>query len=135
MGKQDLLALKSVARTEPDVFFSAGMSIGKYVHSPQTVIYDVIYSNEAAAYDNKTGIFTAPIDGFYKFEMYVISTSDDAVLTIQVNGVDKVEASCYGDDYNAAANSLTTRLTKGDKVDVISKTHSYLHFWDSNNGI
>ena len=62
--KKDLATLKTVARTEPNVFFTAGISENKWINKGATVIYDQVYVNQGAGYDKNIGIFRAPVSGF-----------------------------------------------------------------------
>ena len=69
---QSVTSLLSVARLEPNVFFSAVLSSGGYTSltKDKVIVFDQVISNEGNAYNKQNGIFTCPLDGFYSFEIH-----------------------------------------------------------------
>ena len=73
---------KSVAQTlvKPTVSVKVRLSQDVTLSSVhQRVVYDVIVMNEGSAYDPKTGIFRAPVDGTYMFAATACATNDDQI--------------------------------------------------------
>jgi len=127
---QSLSDLSSKARLEPDVFFTAVVDAshtGWVVQNKSPLFFPPI-SNQGSSFDKNTGIFTAPISGFYHFELYVYSDADDAWFNIEKNGVKVVSVRCHGDDgYRASSNSVYLRLDQGDKVSAVARQRSYIY--------
>merc|ERR1719239_1964106 len=123
---QSLTDLSSKARLEPDIFFSAVAHSGWVEPNKSPVFYSPI-SNQGSSFDSNTGIFTAPISGFYHFELHIYSDRDDAYFNIEKNGVKVVSVWCYGDDgTRGSSNSVYLRLGQGDKVSAVAVTRSYV---------
>merc|ERR1719239_1796788 len=126
--QQSLSDLSSKARLEPDVFFTAVVNYQGWVDQNKSPVFFPPISNEGSSFDNNTGIFTAPISGFYHFELYVYSDSDDAWFNIEKNGVKGVSVRCRGDDaYRGSSNSVYLRLDQGDKVSAVARQRSYIY--------
>jgi len=122
---QSLTDLSSKARQEPDVFFSAVAKYGWVDVNKSLVFYSPI-SNQGSSFDENTGIFTAPLSGFYHFELHIYSNYDDALFNIEKNGVKVVSVACNGDDNRGSSNSVYLSLGQGDKVSAVSQTRSYV---------
>ncbi|MBK7692069.1 MAG: hypothetical protein IPJ31_13495 [Bacteroidetes bacterium] len=95
-----------------------------------TRIYGNVNFNDGGAYNNATGVFTAPTSGVYQFNYSenfnaVNSTSGHAVLKLQVNGVDapgcaaRVQPGGLASNNWGIENSLTLKLNAGDLVTVL----------------
>uniref|UniRef100_K1RHX7 Collagen alpha-1(X) chain n=1 Tax=Magallana gigas TaxID=29159 RepID=K1RHX7_MAGGI len=54
----------------------------------ETVIFDKVSLNEGNAYDNTSGVFTAPSDGIYSFSWTILTASEKYFISeIVHNGV------------------------------------------------
>ena len=81
-------------------------------------VYTTTTINEGNGYNSTSGIFTAPLGGFYSFSVQICSpTSRDGAFGIFVNGIN-IKPSPYGNDGTILC--LTTDavaiLKKGDRV-------------------
>jgi hypothetical protein len=101
------------------MFRSRGFTtMGYKVDNGTVFVYTTTTINEGHGYHNTSGIFTAPIGGFYSFSVQICSpTSHRGAYGIFVNGVN-IKPSYYGN--NGIILSHTTDavaiLKKGDRV-------------------
>merc|ERR1719239_1527354 len=112
---QSLASLRSIARVEPNVFFSAVVSSPNgYVtlSTGQVIVFDKVISNEGNAYNKQNGIFTCPLDGFYFFELHVFPYNENAFyLDLQHNGSKMISVNkAGGAGYGSASGSVTLKL-------------------------
>jgi len=122
---QSLTSLRDVARVEPDVFFSAILSLVESSMSVnQVLIFDKVVSNEGQSYNSQTGIFTSPLDGFYEFQVHALSYDDHTFyLELQHNGSRVISVNKNGDEYyGGVSNSVIVKLGKHDQVKVVCWT-------------
>jgi hypothetical protein len=109
------------------VFFSATCS-AYHLNGGQVIPWDMVLMNRGAGYDPNTGVFTAPIAGYYFFiySTMGINTASPLMLTFRKNQVNsgKFHGS-YSDptgsgdsQYNHQANSIIVDLEVGDTLDV-----------------
>jgi len=123
---QALTDLSSKARLEPDIFFSA-VAKGGWVNQNKSPLFYPPISNQGSSFDIHTGIFRAPISGFYHFELHVFSDDDHAWFNIQKNGVTVVSLGCSAGNYwTGSSNSVYLRLSQGDRVGAVSSQHSFV---------
>ena len=125
---QSLTSLSSVARKEPNVFFTAVcFAKSGYVEESDAVIFDFVLSNEGSSYDENTGTFVSPVAGFYQFEFHIYSDKYDAWLELRHNNDMVVEIRCYGSDgQRGSSNSAIIQLAPGDKVNIIAHHTSFI---------
>ncbi|CAG5132074.1 unnamed protein product [Candidula unifasciata] len=106
-------ALKTVA-------FTAALSHSQTVDNNQVVVYDNTITNHGLGYDNKTGIFTAPAEGFFLFHLHLLKTKNqEAWLELFHN--DDLIVSAYAQNstqFDAAGNSVILWVMAGDRVDI-----------------
>ena len=92
----------------------------------ETVIFDKVSLNEGKAYDNISGIFTAPLDGIYSFTWTVLTKYGKCFLTeIVLNGKKVVLNHTDGRGHDGGPMSTShanIKMKKGDKVWI--RTHS-----------
>ena len=123
---EEIKELKQVARKEPNIMFSAVFTKGVvHLRPKQVVIYDRIITNVGQGYDNSTGVFTAPVTGYYHFEVHAwapwahdfylqLTTNDRKIFTIDtMNPGPKPRSPNRG-----SSNGAYVKLQIGDKVKV-----------------
>lgn len=119
--------------------FSAARDAGHILGTAGRVIFDNVYVNNGNDYSNTTGLYTAPIDGIYWFEVW---TMDENSNTQYVNDYLRlVRNSNYssgnGDELRIYTSSETTdrrhrsggmihKMSAGDTMEVYNSTaHIY----------
>ena len=124
-------------KSDPGVFFSAGLSKDMNVNSGQVVKYDNLYANVGNAYNPSTGIFTCSVSGYYHFEMNAMAQVGLRPFRLRLYQNDKKDFSIAAShSYNGASNSGILKLSQGDVVRVVSEPVggsryvSYLHGYD-----
>jgi len=123
---QSLTSLSNVARVEPNVLFSAINSQDRSLSQNEVLIFDKILTSEGHGYDNNTGVFTAPLAGFYMFHVHIVSDYVDTfTLALQHNGNAVIHLYTYGDDtYDTDSDSVILKLSHNDQVKVVSVASS-----------
>ncbi|XP_061176943.1 complement C1q tumor necrosis factor-related protein 3-like [Saccostrea echinata] len=86
----------------------------------QTVIFDKVTLNEGNGYDKKTGVFTAPEEGIYKFSWTILTWERKYFISEIVHNGKPVLFS-YSDGRGrtgnvTSSNSANIKMNKGDKV-------------------
>ena len=85
----------------------------------ETVIYDKVWLNEGKAYDERTGIFTATVDGIYAFSWTTFSFPEKYFVTeIVVNGKAMSYSQCDGrgqSGYPNSSNQVNIKMKKGTR--------------------
>ncbi|XP_069105989.1 uncharacterized protein [Argopecten irradians] len=86
----------------------------------QTIIYDVVMTNDGLAYDNKTGIFTCTSSGVYVFSWSALVTADHYVETIlRSNKADLGLTYSGNKEYpGSGSQTVVVNLHQGDHVRV-----------------
>jgi len=109
------------------VYFAAYNTNG--TSAGDTVIWDELWISRGGGYDTSTGIFTAPLDGIYKF-YYTLRQAGGATTAlwarVQLNGSD-INIS-YGAIYlqttrDQAGSTVLLKLKAGDEISV--KVYNY----------
>jgi hypothetical protein len=80
--------------------------------------------NDASGYDTGTGIFTAPANGIYTFNISYTATGsgDSRMLKLNLNGgLYEILNSAISSN-TSLTRSITMKLASGDKVKVIFNT-------------
>ena len=85
------------------------------VNNPALVQYEEVNTNVGDAFDNSTGLFTAPMDGVYWFSFFSRAT-DQAITTIGKNGITQVGAA---HDFATGGSGYTVTLNSGDQVGIV----------------
>merc|ERR1719239_2092491 len=135
---QSLASLRSIARVEPNVFFSAVVSSPNgYVtlSTGKVIVFDKVISNEGNAYNKQNGIFTSPLDGFYFFELHAFPYGEHSFyLDLQHNGSKVISVNKAGSSgRGSASGSVTLKLRKHDQVKVVPWYPGGNVYGDSNN--
>uniref|UniRef100_K1PZ52 Heavy metal-binding protein HIP n=1 Tax=Magallana gigas TaxID=29159 RepID=K1PZ52_MAGGI len=114
------MGYENVRCKDPIAFQSSLTKTLQNLKNQETVIFDKVSLNEGNAYDNSSGIFTAPLDGIYSFTWTVLTKYGKYFLTeIVLNG--KKVVSNHTDGRGHDGNPMSTshaniKMKKGDKV-------------------
>ncbi|XP_069374342.1 cerebellin 11 [Paralichthys olivaceus] len=117
-------------KAAPQIAFSVSLSnSGEIYRGPCTdksLIFKRVFSNSGDAYDQNTGIFTAPVDGFYffSFSTYGYNTNVMGAILMK-NGILQISTyeSPTADGSDSSSNAVVLRLAAGDKV--------HMELWDN----
>lgn len=98
--------------------FSASLTnhmtnLGNY----QTVVFDLVFTNNGNVYSPVTGVFTSPNNSTYYFAATVMSHSGQYLETmISLNGKDLVYMYSKDTSFEQGTNSVVLNLKEGDRV-------------------
>ncbi|XP_041635883.1 cerebellin 11 [Cheilinus undulatus] len=113
----------------PRVAFSASLaSFGEIYKGPctdKTLIFKRIFSNVGNGYDENTGVFTAPVDGFYffSFTTYGYNTHVTGAILLKNNSRHISTYEFPSDDgSDTSSNSVVLQLAASDAV--------HMELWD-----
>jgi len=137
---QSLTSLRDVARVEPTVLFSAILTSSQSLSQNQVLIFDKILTSEGHGYDRHTGVFTAPLDGFYMFHVHLVTgTTSTFHFALEHNGNVVIHLSTSGRlsefMYITMSDSVIVKLKQNDQVKVVCTSSSYVHGDTGNNNI
>ena len=86
-----------------------------------TIVFEEIVQSEGDGYDNKTGIFTAPVTGTYLFTtQFCLRSPEELAVNIVANGK-AITAASFGDgewSYIGTSTDGVAFLSAGDEVKV-----------------
>jgi hypothetical protein len=124
------------------VFFSVACSAFE-LNSGQVIPWDMVFMNRGSGYDPNTGVFTAPIAGYYFFTYQAlrIDSAGSFMLTFRKNQVNSgaVHGS-YSDptgqatQYSRVGSSIIIDLEVGDTLDVWLQIGDLHYFYNKFNG-
>eukprot|EP00105_Crassostrea_gigas_P027750 XP_011449190.2 PREDICTED: heavy metal-binding protein HIP-like [Crassostrea gigas] len=102
------------------VFQSSLTKALQNLKNQETVIFDKVSLNEGNAYDNISGIFTAPLDGIYSFTWTILTASGKYFVTeLVLNGQRVAYNHADGrghDGFPMTTSHAKIKIKKGDKV-------------------
>ncbi|XP_013398186.1 complement C1q tumor necrosis factor-related protein 6 [Lingula anatina] len=101
------------------VAFSAGRSTDlQATGKPAIIIYDAVILNEGHAYDEATGIFTAPMSGVFVFHFHAINYHTKRLYLWLVHNGKRINSGYAHptQHYATGSNSAALHLTEGDRV-------------------
>ncbi|XP_061167442.1 heavy metal-binding protein HIP-like [Saccostrea echinata] len=106
-------------------------TLSKYLENmgnEQRVIFDKVTLNEGNGYDKKTGVFTAPDEGVYKFSWTIMTKGGKYFISEIIHDGKKI-ARNYADGrgltgYDMSTTNAIVKMKKGDKV-WIRTYHNY----------
>lgn len=106
--------------SEPDytqiVAFTAHNPKAGTVNENDRIIFKTTTLNEGEAYDENTGVFTAPCAGLYRFEVQVCNTSGYYMTYAIVHNGLEVDLASEGYYENCGSSSAQVLMRKGGKV-------------------
>nr|KAG5714760.1 hypothetical protein BaRGS_000248 [Batillaria attramentaria] len=105
------------AQVDRRVSFTAYLSEDVNETRQAVVVFDTIVSNTGHAYDNETGVFTAPYDGDYMFMVTADVSDDYEEIKIQKDKHWVVYGQNDGGDHHVTAWTTMT-LKAGEEVQV-----------------
>ncbi|XP_048033659.1 complement C1q-like protein 2 [Megalobrama amblycephala] len=129
--------LQKENQDKPKVAFSATLGSKGYVgpvNTDTTLIYNKIFTNVGDAYNQATGIFTAPVRGVYYFSFfYHCSAKNPSWLALYRNGKQEAlikhhKSECYTEN---GGNAFTLLLEKGDRVYMVLQKDTWI--WDGDD--
>lgn len=105
------------ASKPPTVAFTALLSKVITIRPKATVKYDHVVTNWGGAYDQPTGIFSAPYDGLYSISFTLMGhPSNNVRLELVKNGRGISNVSTLKNFYLQSSETLHLILNKGDKI-------------------
>ena len=107
--------------------FSVNLPEGMY-STGGTIVFPEVDYIQGSGYNQTTGVFTAPIDGYYLFHGELVGHTSSAYVYLMVNGVDKHRGylhTSYG--FNAATLGGIFKLSVGDSVSLFLTSDDTLY--------
>ncbi|XP_071103652.1 complement C1q-like protein 2 [Haliotis cracherodii] len=107
-------ALRSLCGT--DVAFEVSIQSDTSLTQNEVLKFDAVKLNIGGAYNQQSGIFTAPVTGTYLFWAHVM-VNEDTYMSVFIRGQSKVLATGYCVNKHSVASTTTAALlNKGDQV-------------------
>lgn len=115
----------------PVIFFSAYRT-RPFMNDRSIITYNVLSVNEGGAMNASTGIFKAPLNGFYEFNFHAISNykytpNDHTRVRLMVNNVGKTMSYGARTHSNTLSFSMIVELKAGDLVNCYLETGDMLY--------
>ena len=123
-----------------NIAFTATSTQTKMVHQDKTVIFDNVITNVGGAYNNSTGVFTAPQDGTYMIQATIRASHGEEIwANLSVNKSRVVSVNARGTDgrHGMGSQSMVVTLGKGDIVTIECKNENgnfYGHYYETFSG-
>ncbi|XP_040887704.1 cerebellin 11 [Toxotes jaculatrix] len=121
---------QSIGNAAPQVAFSASLAnSGEIYRGPctdKTLVFKRIFSNTGNAYNENTGIFTAPLNGLYYFSFSTYGYNSHVMGAILMkNAVHQISTydAPTADGSDTSSNAVVLQLAAGDKV--------HMELWDN----
>ena len=98
--------------------FSVHLTASPY-STAGTIVFPVVDFIQGSGYNQTTGIYTAPVDGFYLFHGELVGYTSSTYVYLTLNGARKQEFYLYTNyDYNAATLGGIFKLSVGETVNL-----------------
>ncbi|XP_078690989.1 uncharacterized protein LOC144921652 [Branchiostoma floridae x Branchiostoma belcheri] len=121
---------QTLIRSRLKVAFSAVRteSYGPFI-TDEPVPFDLILSNSGGFYNNRTGVFRAPVDGHYLFHFHLMSTNKAATTFVDLmkNHESQVGAAFYGPAYDMASNTAILHVLRGHEIWLRLRRHRAIY--------
>ena len=110
-----------VFQPQKPMFYAKGATTSG-VSSTNNIILTATDFNVGNHYSTSTGIFTAPVAGFYQFHASIMGDNSDArlMLRLRVNGSDKSQgsSSSNSNQYQDSKVSVLLQLSASDEINL-----------------
>ena len=122
----------------PTILFTVGLTKTVRLPARRHVIYDRIITNVGGGYYKNTGVFIAPVNGYYHFEVHGFSINGDYFfLELNINGRRIIDIDTWTQDWEPRAHRGTSNgafvwVNKHDKVRVKTRHHAAALFHDQH---
>ncbi|XP_026114927.1 cerebellin-4-like [Carassius auratus] len=129
--------IKKETQDRPKVAFSASFGSNGFfgpVKADSTLVYKNVFINVGDAYNQDTGIFTAPVRGVYYFSFFYHCAPDHGTkLNLYRNGKPEALAQNHKSEQSAenGGNGLILLLEKEDQVYMVLQKNNWI--WDTYN--
>ncbi|XP_071102971.1 complement C1q-like protein 4 [Haliotis cracherodii] len=101
---------------QPDVTFQVSLRSDTSLGNGETMKFDDVKLNRGGAYNQHSGIFTAPFTGTYQFWANVM-VNEDTYMAVDIRGQSKILGRGYCYNLHRVASITTAALlNKGDHV-------------------
>ncbi|XP_071315258.1 complement C1q tumor necrosis factor-related protein 3-like [Trachinotus anak] len=121
---------ESRGKAAPQIAFSASLAnFGEIYRGPctdKTLVFKRIFSNTGNAYDQNTGIFTAPVNGLYYFSFSTYGYNTHIMgAVLMKNTVRQISTYDFPsvDGTDSSSNAVVLQLAADDEV--------YMELWDN----
>ncbi|XP_062586392.1 uncharacterized protein LOC134247990 [Saccostrea cucullata] len=88
--------------------------------SNQKVLFEHVFLNIGSGYDAKTGVFTAPVDGIYRFDWTTLAAQKKYFITFLVKENAQISsnycADIYDNEYGQCTSSAIVEMKANQKV-------------------
>ncbi|XP_060584361.1 uncharacterized protein LOC132740472 [Ruditapes philippinarum] len=126
----------------PTVAFRSKDLVDLTPSSGETLVFKTTTLNEGLGYDNKSGIFTAPVAGTYTFSVqFCVRYGKEMYFAIVADGVEIKKGWFYEEKYNKCyATDTVAELQKNSKVYIKCSVRSSLlvfssDYWNTFSGV
>lgn len=109
-----VVQLNTVGGNTVSTIASAYLSTNQSASANSAIIFDTVLFDTMSAYNNSTGIWTCPADGYYEFNGYIVSTSGAPGLFLYKNS-SLYNSLGVGSGNNSGSFSSTVQATSGDQ--------------------
>jgi len=109
------------------VIFTAFLSSPVTLLNLDVVVFNSVITNVGGGYNPSTGVFTAPVTGYFEFSVYIRGQVDEQACVRLHHNNNYILGALADDslDYQSASTGGSILLHKGDLVRVISFSTSY----------
>ncbi|KAK3098837.1 hypothetical protein FSP39_023526 [Pinctada imbricata] len=106
----------------PSIAFLAYLTQSKHIYNPgDTLIFPMVDTNTGVAFDNSTGVFTAPVPGIYTFSATITSKSNTSTGYLMRNDQPVAHYSDSKDDdyFRQSSVTVSLHLEQGDRMYIL----------------
>ncbi|XP_063397315.1 complement C1q tumor necrosis factor-related protein 4-like [Mytilus trossulus] len=112
--------------------FTASLTSHKYLAGYEVIIFDKVWLNMSGAYDNDTGVFTAPKTGLYSISTTVMSHHNSHLHCFLWKNNERMVLA-FGNDFSTGTLNVVMVLKKSDTVYVKHAAGSERIFGDQRS--